>query len=257
MSDIVTGPARRVAIVTGGARGIGAAIALRLAAEGLDVAVVDLDTDACAATVDAIRGQGRRAFAVGADIAAEASVAAAVAQVAGELGPPVVLVNNAGVLRDRTLGKTSLADWELTVGVNLRGTFLMCREVAAHMRAAGWGRIVNLSSTGALGGPGLASYSAAKAGVQGLTRTLAIELGRYGITVNAVAPGFVATAMTAAVAERGGVPFEEMQQQVVKDIPVGRVGRPEDIAQAVAFFVDERSGYVSGQVLYVAGGPKS
>jgi 3-oxoacyl-[acyl-carrier protein] reductase len=247
----------RVAIVTGAARGIGAGIAQRLAADGMDIAVIDLDAAYCIDTVRAVETLGRRAVAVGADVSAEASVAAAIEQVVQRLGAPTVLVNNAGILRERTLVKTSIDDWELSINVNLRGAFLMSRTVKPHMRAAQWGRIVNLSSIAALGQVGLVAYSAAKAGIQGMTRTLAIELGRHGITVNAVAPGFIATPMTAGVAERVGVSFEEMQAQIAKDIPVGRVGQPEDIANAVAFFADERSGFVSGQVLYVAGGPKA
>jgi 3-oxoacyl-[acyl-carrier protein] reductase len=166
------------------------------------------------------------------------------------------VVNNAGILRDRTIGKMSLADWDLVINVNLRGAFLMSRAVQGHMRSTGWGRIVNLSSTAALGNLGEANYAAAKAGVQGLTKTLAIELGRYGITANAVAPGFVETAMTAEVAARVGMTFEDMKQQAIAGTVVGRVGQPEDIAHAVSFFVDARSGYVTGQVLYVAGGPR-
>jgi 3-oxoacyl-[acyl-carrier protein] reductase len=253
-----TGPdvAPRVAIVTGAARGIGAAVALRLAVDGLDVAVLDLHDSACAETVVAIESQGARALAVAVDVADETAVRDAVARVAERLGQPTVLINNAGLLRERTLAKTKLEDWDLMLNVNLRGAFLMSRAVAPYQRLLGHGRIVNLSSTGALGAVGLAAYSAAKAGLQGLTKTLAIELGRHGTTVNAVAPGFVASAMTAGVAERVGVSFEEMQQGILKDVPVGRVGQPEDIAHAVAFFVDRRSSYISGQVLYVAGGPK-
>lgn len=247
----------RIAIVTGAARGIGAAIALRLAQDGCDVALLDLAADACGDTADAVRAAGRRALACAVDVADEASVARAIEAVVAGLGAPTVLVNNAGFLRERTLAKTTVDEWNTIVDVNLRGAFLMSRAVAPYLRAAGHGRIVNLSSTGALGDVGLSAYSAAKAGVQGLTRTLALELGRHGTTVNAVAPGFVATAMTAAVAERVGESFEDMQQRVAATIPVGRVGRPEDIANAVAFFVDPRSGYVTGQVLYVAGGPKS
>lgn len=247
----------RVAIVTGAARGIGASIAQRLAADGMAVAVVDLDAANCSATVHAIEARGGRALAVGADVSDETSVAEAVERVVEGLGAPTVLVNNAGILRERTLLKTTIDEWELSINVNLRGAFLMSRAVKPHMRAEQWGRIVNLSSIAALGQVGLAAYSAAKAGIQGMTKTLAIELGRHGITVNAVAPGFIATPMTAGVAERVGMSFEEMQAQIAKDIPVGRVGQPEDIANAVAFFVDERSGFVSGQVLYVAGGPKA
>ena len=246
----------RVAIVTGAARGIGAAVALRLAADGLDVAALDLNESSCADTVVAIQAQGARAIAVAVDVASEISIVAALSRVANALGSPTVLINNAGILRERSLAKTTLEDWDLMLDVNLRGAFLMSRAVAPHLRAAGQGRIVNLSSTGALGAVGLAAYSAAKAGLQGLTKTLAIELGPYGTTVNAVAPGFVASAMTAGVAERVGVSFEDMQRQILKDVPVGRVGQPEDIAHAVSFFVDRRASYVSGQVLYVAGGPK-
>jgi 3-oxoacyl-[acyl-carrier protein] reductase len=248
---------RRVAIVTGAARGIGASIAVRLAQDGLDVAVLDLEESDCLDTVHAVETAGSRALAVAVDVVDEKSVAIAVTRVAEELGVPTVLVNNAGVLRERVLGKATLPDWDLVLDVNLRGVFLMSREVVTHMRAAGWGRIVNLSSTGALGAVGLSAYSAAKAGVQGLTKTLAIELGRYGITVNAVAPGFTVTAMTAAAAERVGMSFEDLKRQALREIPVGRLGAPEDIAQAAAFFVDARSGFVSGQVLYVAGGPRT
>lgn len=250
------GSGPRVAIVTGAARGIGAAIALRLAEDGCDVAVVDLDAAACAQTVAGVEAQGRRGLAVGADVADEAAVTAAIAQVVGGLGAPGVLVNNAGVLRDRTLFKMTLAEWTTVIEVNLQSVFLMSRAVAPHMRAAGWGRIVNLSSVAALGAYGEANYSAAKAGVQGLTRTLALELGRFGITVNAVAPGFVVTDMTREVAARVGVTFEDMVAEQSAALAVGRPGEPEDIANAVAFFADPRSSFVTGQVLYVAGAPR-
>jgi 3-oxoacyl-[acyl-carrier protein] reductase len=245
----------RVAIVTGAARGIGAAVAVRLAEDGFDVAVLDLDADACADTVAAVKAKGRNALAVGADVSNEASVNAAVANIAETLGAPVVLVNNAGVLRDNLLFKMELSDWQTVMDVHLAGAFLMSKATQRYMTEAGWGRIVNLSSTSALGNRGQANYSAAKAGLQGFTKTLAIELGRYGVTANAVAPGFTVTAMTHATADRMGVAFDDFEKAVVKQIPVGRAGQPEDIANAVAFFVDDRSGFVSGQVLYVAGGP--
>ncbi|MFD1789601.1 3-oxoacyl-ACP reductase FabG [Sphingomonas floccifaciens] len=249
-------PETRIAIVTGGARGIGAAIATRLAQDGHDIAVIDLDRDACDATLAAVCATGRRGFAVAANVADEAAVETAVTAVVDALGPPTVLVNNAGILRDRTLAKMSTDDWDSVLSVNLRSAFLMCRAVQPHMRACRWGRIVNLSSIAALGAVGEANYSAAKAGVQGLTRTLAIELGRYGITANAVAPGFVVTDMTRAVAERMGMTMDAMVDEMLKTIHVERPGQPEDIAHAVSYFADPRSSFVTGQVLYVAGAPR-
>jgi len=246
-----------VALVTGAARGIGAGIALRLADDGYDVAILDLRESDCADTVRAIEQKGRRSLAVAVDVIEEGSVAAAVALVDERLGSPLVLVNNAGIMRSRMVHRLSVDDWETVMAVNLRGAFLMSREVAPHMRSAQWGRIVNLSSIGALGLVGSANYAAAKAGVQGLTKSLALELGSYNVTANAVAPGFVVTEMTRSVASDAGLTVEELEAQMVKDIPVGRAGTAEDIANAVAFFADERSSYVSGQVLYVAGGPKA
>lgn len=247
----------KVAIVTGAGRGIGAAIAQRLAQEGMDIAILDLDEQRCTDTVEAIKTLGRRAVGVAVDVADEASVARAVKQVADTLGPPTVLVNNAGVMSSRISYKMTLSEWDLVINVNLRGSFLMSREVSAYMREAQWGRIVNLSSTGALGLVGGANYASAKAGIQGLTKTLALELGKSNITVNAIAPGFVVTDMTRGVAQDSRTSIEEMEKETIRTIPVGRAGLPEDIAQAVAFFADERSGFVSGQVLYVAGGPKT
>ncbi|WP_431950304.1 3-oxoacyl-ACP reductase FabG [Actinacidiphila sp. bgisy167] len=246
---------QRVAIVTGAARGIGAATAVRLAAEGRAVAVLDLDETACKDTVEQITKAGGRAVAVGADVSDEEQVEAAVARVAAELGAPTILVNNAGVLRDNLLFKMSASDWDTVMNVHLRGAFLMTRAVQKHMVDAGFGRVVNLSSSSALGNRGQANYSAAKAGLQGFTKTLAHELGKFGVTANAVAPGFIATDMTAATAARVGMGFEEFQAAAATRIPVQRVGRPEDVANAIAFFTGDDAGFVSGQVLYVAGGP--
>src|SRR5690348_10726653 len=246
---------QRVAIVTGAARGIGAATAVRLAAEGRAVAVLDLDEAACKGTVEKIIGAGGRAIAVGADVADEAKVETAVARGAEELGAAAILVNNAGVLRDNLLFKMSASDWDTVMNVHLRGAFLMSRAAQKHMVDAGFGRIVNLSSSSALGNRGQANYSAAKAGMQGFTKTLAKELGKFGITANAVAPGFIATEMTKATADRVGMGFEDFKAAAATQIPVQRVGEPEDIANAIAFFTGEAAGFVSGQVLYVAGGP--
>jgi 3-oxoacyl-[acyl-carrier protein] reductase len=245
-----------VAIVSGGARGIGAAICARLAEDGYDIAVLDLNESDCAGSVARVAARRRTGLAVGADVSDETSVAAAVEQVASELGPPLVLVNNAGIQRDHIMSKMTVGAWDEVMAVHLRGAFLMSRAVQPHMREAMWGRIVNISSTAALGNVGQTNYSAAKAGLQGFTRTLALELGRYNVTVNAVAPGFTVTDMTRGTAERVGVDFDQMVSEQVAQIAVGRAGQPEDIAQAVSFFVDKRSGFVSGQVLYVAGGPR-
>ncbi|RPF21724.1 3-oxoacyl-[acyl-carrier protein] reductase [Myceligenerans xiligouense] len=246
----------RTAVVTGAARGIGAATAKRLARDGHAVAVLDLLEDQAEATAEEIVADGGRAIAVGVDVSDEDSVAAAVERVAHELGVPTILVNNAGILRDNLIFKMTADDWDAVMGVHLRGAFLVTRAVQAHMVTAGYGRIVNLSSTSALGNRGQVNYAAAKAGMQGFTKTLAIELGRFGITANAVAPGTIRTAMTEATAERMGITFDQLLAGAAERIPVGRVGVPEDVAAAVAFFASEDAGFVSGQVLYVAGGPR-
>ena len=245
----------KIAIVTGSARGIGAATARRLAADGMAVAVLDLDEAACAGTVKEIADAGGRAIAVGADVSQGDQVEAAVERVASELGPPTVLINNAGVIRDNLLFRMSDGDWDTVMGVHLRGAFLMARAVQIHMVDQRWGRIVNLSSSSALGNRGQVNYSAAKAGLQGFTKTLAIELGPFGITANAVAPGFIATDMTAATAERVGVAFDVFAKGAAERIPVRRVGQPDDVAHTISFLVSDGAGFVSGQVIYVAGGP--
>jgi 3-oxoacyl-[acyl-carrier protein] reductase len=245
----------KIAIVTGSARGIGAATARRLAADGMAVAVLDLDEAACAGTVKEIADAGGRAIAVGADVSQTSEVQAAVERVAAELGGPAVLVNNAGVIRDNLLFKMTDDDWDTVLGVHLRGAFLMSRAVQKYMVDQRFGRIVNLSSSSALGNRGQVNYSAAKAGMQGFTKTLAIELGPFGITANAVAPGFIATDMTAATAARVGVSFEDFQKAAADRIPVRRVGQATDVANTISFLVSEGAGFVSGQVIYVAGGP--
>jgi 3-oxoacyl-[acyl-carrier protein] reductase len=254
MTDTTTG---RVAIVTGGARGIGAATAKRLAADGFAVGVIDLAEDTTQDTVETIRAAGGRALGVGADVTLTEQVERAVQAIADGLGAPTVLVNNAGILRDNLIFKMTDEDWDRVVAVHLRGAFLMTRAVQRYQVQAKWGRIVSLSSTSALGNRGQANYSAVKAGLQGFTKTLAIELGRYNVTANAIAPGFIATDMLRQTAERMHITFEQFLEGAAKEIPVGRVGQPDDIANAVSFFCSEAASFVSGQVLYVAGGPKA
>ncbi len=247
----------RTAVVTGAAQGIGAAIAQRLAADGHKVAVLDLSAEAAQGTVDAITAAGGTALAVGADVSDVAAVDSAFEQIVQSLGAPTILVNNAGIIRDNLLFKMTVEEWDLVMAVHLRGAFLTTKAAQKHMIEAGFGRVINLSSISALGNRGQVNYSAAKAGIQGFTKTLALELGKFGITANVVGPGFIETPMTAATAERIGVPFDQFIEAVAKDTPVGRVGQPDDIAHAVSFFASEGAGYVSGQVLYVAGGPKA
>lgn len=246
----------RTAIVTGAARGIGAATAKRLAADGLQVGVLDLDAANAQPVVDEIIAAGGKAVALGADVADADSVQAAVDQVVAELGEPTVIVNNAGIIRDNLLFKMTVDEWDLVMAVHLRGSFNTVKATQKYMVEAKFGRIVNLSSTSALGNRGQANYAAAKAGIQGYTKTLAIELGKFGVTANAIAPGFIQTDMTAATAERIGVPFDDFIKFSAEQIPVARVGQPDDIAHTVSFLASEGAGFVSGQVIYVAGGPK-
>ena len=246
----------RVAIVTGAGQGIGAATAHRLAAEGARVYVLERNAQAGEATAASITGAGGDARAVECDVSSRAAVAAAVADVAGAAGRIDVLVNNAGITRDNLLFKLSDEDWSTVIDVNLTSVFLMCRAVQKHMVAAKYGRIVNLSSRSALGNRGQVNYAAAKAGIQGLTATLAIELGQFNITVNAVAPGYIATPMTAATATRVGVTPEDHQQMASERTPLRRVGQPEEVATVIAFLASDDASYVSGQTLYVNGGAR-
>src|SRR6185369_13467111 len=222
---------------------------------GFAVAVLDLEESSGKDTVERITAAGGRALAIGADVSNTEAVQGAVERIAAELGPPVVLVNNAGVIRDNLLFKMSDDDWETVMAVHLRGAFLMTRACQKFMTEAKWGRVVNLSSTSALGNRGQVNYSAAKAGLQGFTKTLAIELGPFGVTANAIAPGFIATEMTAATAARMGIDFETFKEGAAEQIPVRRVGVPDDIAHTISFLVSDGAGFVSGQVIYVAGGP--
>ena len=246
---------QKIAIVTGAARGIGAGAAIRLAADGMAVAVLDLSEAECAQTVKEIENAGGRALAVGCDVSKADQVSAAVERIAAELGEPTVLVNNAGITRDALLFKMTDQDWDTVMDVNLRGPFLMTRAVQKYMTGQQWGRIVNISSSSGLGNRGQANYSATKAGIEGFTKTLAKELGKFGITANAVAPHFIATDMTAAMAGKLKMSFEDLVENYKKQIPVARVGQPADVAHAISFLASDGAGFISGQVLYVAGGP--
>lgn len=245
-----------MAIVTGAGQGIGAATSRRLAAEGATVFLFEKNAKTGALTADAITAGGGRALAVQCDVSSRTSVDAAVAAVLAESGRLDVLVNNAGITRDNLLFKLSDDDWTTVLDVNLTSVFLMCRAAQQHMVARRYGRIVNLSSRSALGNRGQANYAAAKAGVQGLTATLAMELGQFNITVNAVAPGYIATPMTAATADRVGVSPEEHQEQVAERTPLRRVGQPDEVASVIAFLASDDASYVSGQTLYVNGGAR-
>jgi 3-oxoacyl-[acyl-carrier protein] reductase len=252
----VTESHSRVAVVTGAGQGIGAEVSRKLAADGFAVALLDLNEAGVKQGAETIVAGGGKAVGVTLDVSDAEQVEAAVARVAEELGAPTVLINNAGITRDNLIFKMTELDWDAVIGVHLRGSFLMTRAVQAHMTKQGWGRIVNLSSTSALGNRGQVNYSAAKAGLQGFTKTLAIELGKFGVTANAIAPGFIATDMTAATADRMGISFDDFKKAAASQIPVNRVGTPADIAHVVSFLVSEGAGFVSGQVIYVAGGPK-
>jgi 3-oxoacyl-[acyl-carrier protein] reductase len=246
----------RVAFVTGAGRGIGAATALRLAEDGARVVLADIDPEGCQQVAAEIEQAGSQALAITCNVADREAVEDAVAQGVERFGRLDILVNNAGVLRDNLLFKMSDDDWETVMNVHLKGAFLCSRAAQAHMVQQKYGRIISLSSVAALGNRGQANYSTAKAGLQGLTRTLAIELGPFGVTANAVAPGFIDTEMTRATARRLGHDPQQVIEMASKSIPVRRVGQPRDVANVICFLASEESSYVTGQIIYVAGGPR-
>jgi 3-oxoacyl-[acyl-carrier protein] reductase len=246
----------RVAFVTGAGRGIGAATALRLAEDGAQVILADIDTEGCQQVAAEIEKAGSQALAVSCNVADRDAVEAAVQQGVERFGRLDILVNNAGVLRDNLLFKMSDDDWETVMNVHLKGAFLCSRAAQKHMVQQKYGRIISLSSVSARGNRGQANYSTAKAGLQGFTRTLAIELGPFGITANAVAPGFIDTEMTRATARRQGLDPQQVIERASQTIPVRRVGQPRDVANVICFLASEEAGYVSGQIIYVAGGPR-
>jgi 3-oxoacyl-[acyl-carrier protein] reductase len=234
----------RVALVTGGGRGIGKATLARFAAEGAQVAAADLAFD------DDVPG-----LRLETDVTSREQVEAAVARTVAELGRLDVLVTCAGIIRDNLVHKLSDDDWEAVIATHLRGTFLATQAAQRQMVEQKSGKMVLISSVSALGNRGQLNYSAAKAGIQGMTKTLSIELGRFGINVNCVAPGFISTAMTQQTAERLGIEFEDLKSFAAEQAPLGRVGEPEDVAGVIAFLCSDDAAYVSGQVIYVRGGP--
>jgi 3-oxoacyl-[acyl-carrier protein] reductase len=247
--------AAKAALITGGGRGIGAATAARLASEGAAVAVTDVDAAPAEETASAIERAGGRALALSCDVTDRDQVEEAVARTVEAFGRLDVLVTCAGVIRDNLIHKLSDDDWRTVLDTHLTGTFLAVQAAQRHMVPQRAGRIVVISSTSALGNRGQTNYSAAKAGIQGMAKTLAIELGPFNVNVNCVAPGFVATRMTEATAARLGMEFEQFQELVAQQVPLGRVGRPEEIASVIAFLCSDDASYVTGQVIYARGGP--
>ena len=245
----------RVAIVTGAAQGIGAGTAKRFAEEGASVAILDLDEEKAAATAAGLGGEAK-AIGVGCNVSNGESVGAAVSRVVEELGGLHILVNNAGITRDNLLFKMTEQDWDSVMDVHLKGAFLMSQAAQKTFVEQKYGKILNTSSTSANGNRGQANYSAAKAGIQGFTRTLALELGRYGINVNAIAPGFIMTEMTDDTARRVGMSVEDFRAAAAESNPIKRVGGPEDIAAAAAFLCSDEASYITGQTLYVDGGAR-
>jgi 3-oxoacyl-[acyl-carrier protein] reductase len=246
----------RVAFVTGAGRGIGAATALRMAEDGARVILADIDPEGCKQVATDIEKAGSQALAVSCNVADHAAVDAAIQQGVERFGRLDILVNNAGVLRDNLLFKMTDDDWDTVMNVHLKGAFLCSRAAQKYMVEQKYGRIISLSSVSALGNRGQANYSTAKAGLQGFTRTLATELGPFGITANAVAPGFIDTEMTRATARRQGYDPQQVIEMASKSIPVRRVGVPRDVANVICFLASEESSYVTGQIIYVAGGPR-
>lgn len=245
----------RVALVTGAARGLGEAAVRRLAADGARVVVADLDVDGCRQVTTDLASSGIESLAVRCDVTDREQVQQMVDETLTRFGRLDILVNNAGMLRDNLLFKMTDNDWDQVIAVHLRGAFLCSRAAQAPMVKQRYGRIISLSSVSALGNRGQANYAAAKAGLQGFTRTVAIELGPFGITSNAVAPGLIETAMTHALAERLGISFDELKERLAPQVPLRRFGQPHEVASVIAFLASDDASYVSGQIIYIAGGP--
>lgn len=247
----------QVAVITGAGKGIGKEIAKKIGLSGGHVCLLDVDESILNATAIEFMEMKISFETYVVDITAEKDVENVFAEINKTHNKVDILVNNAGIIRDNLLFKMSTLDWDQVMNVHLKGAFICSKYAQELMVKNAYGRIINLSSVSALGNRGQANYATAKAGIQGFTKTLALELGRYNITVNAVAPGFIVTEMTKSVAERNGIAFEQLVEEKAKQIPVKRAGMPEDVAHAVCFFASKESSFVSGQVLYVAGGPKA
>jgi len=238
----------RVALITGGARGIGKAIAENFARKGADLIIADISYDSAAETAKELAASGIKTSALRLDVSKSGDVAAGFAEIMSQFGRLDILVNNAGITRDGLLLRMKEEDWDAVIGINLKGVFLCSKEAVKVMVKQKYGRIINIASVVAfMGNPGQANYSASKAGIVGLTKTTAKEYASRGITANAVAPGFIATAMTDALAEN-------VRQEMLKSIPAGAFGTAGDVANAVAFFASPESSYITGQVIHVNGG---
>lgn len=238
----------KIALITGAARGIGQAIAVQLAADGSDLALCDVKADWLAETAEKVKALGRRVECYAMDVADADAVAKTVAQAAADFGRIDILVNNAGITRDTLLIRMSEEEWDAVLDINLKGAFLVSKAVAKVMMKQRSGAIVNIASVvGITGNAGQANYTASKAGLIALTKTTAKELGSRNIRANAVAPGFIRTAMTDQLSEQA-------KDNMLKLVPLGRPGEPEDVAKAVAFLASDNSAYVNGQVLTVCGG---
>jgi 3-oxoacyl-[acyl-carrier protein] reductase len=240
--------AQHVAVVTGAGRGIGQAIALRLAAEGADVALVDLKAEFCLETSERARALGRRAWVHGADVSQGAAVAEVAEKILGEAGKVDILVNNAGITKDGLLMRMSEADWDAVLNINLKGTFLLTKAFTRGFLKQRSGRIINIASViGLIGNAGQCNYGASKAGVIGFTKSCAREFASRGVTVNAIAPGFIQTPMTDKLTA-------DQKEAILKQIPLGTLGQADDVANAVLFFALPSAAYLTGQVLAVDGG---
>jgi len=247
----------RTVVVTGGARGIGLAVGRRFARAGDAVMLLDRDPGVVASGTELAQETGTQSRGIVCDVTDSTSVNAAFDEIAEACGSIDVLINNAGVLRDNLIHKLTEDDWDTVIGVHLKGAYLCARAAQRHMVAKRYGKIVSLSSTSSLGNRGQLNYSTAKAGLQGFTRTLALELGKFNINVNCIAPGFIDTEMTRATADRQGIAPDDYKAMKAEKIAIGRVGTPEDIGNVAYFLANDEASFVNGQILYVSGGPET